>query len=410
MTIPGSILSFPTARLLMIFLFFLLNRQASSQEIIIEKSKYLHLIVNKFISFPLKTGNLPDEEGFEILSYRSGLSEEDDYFQLNGHNEGGRSGYHLNSILKLRMAGGHYLLDGINNDIDITCNGMNDSIVPQIAALKKGLVMDDLAFIRSEVPDMTNSMWQRNMLFIKGTGLIVIDRTTSRKTSEFEIECSWTLPKDHMDISFDPEAVKTGGGTVISFANQGRFQFERVNIIKQAFAVRLLKDDFYDIGNLIYHNSDSSILQNIKKTGKNHFLVSGRKSIFIGLGEGRIEGLEVNSAFFSVEPERIFSDGFEKLVIGNLVTIKSDTPVSLTWNTTNNKLIINSPAHGTLSYETDTEKYIIAFSPGNNVFEDIYATGMNEKITSIMGGLKNNLYHDPLPFFKKDLQKVDWLP
>ena len=367
-------------------------------------------IVNKFITFPLKAGNIPDGEGFEILSYRSGLSEKDDYFQLDGHNGSGRSSYHLNSILKLRMSGGNYLLDGINNDLDITCQGMADSIVPQAAALKKSLALEDLAYIRTEVPDMTNSVWQRNILYLKETGFIVIDRTTARKTSEFEIECSWTLPKDSKEISYDPASIKTGDGTVISYATQGKIKIDRGNVVKETFPVRLLKDDFYNIGNLIYHRSDpSSAAQTIKKTGKNQFLVSGNKMILLGLDYFNAGGLEISAEFSSVSPDRIFTSGFRELVIKDIVTIKSDVPVSLSWSMTENKLWIISSHTGTLSYESDSEKYFISFSPGSNVYKDIRAAGMTERITAILDKMKSNIYEDPLPFSRIGSQKIDWV-
>ena len=376
-----------------IFFVFLFNI-TSGQEIIIEK---------------LKDRLLPGE-GFEKLSYRSGLSEKDDYFQLDGHNGGGRSGYHLNSILKLRMSGGNNLLDGINNDIDITCNGLADSIVPQAAALKRSLAWDDMAYVKTEVPDMTRSVWQRNILYLKETGLIVIDKTTARETSEFEIESSWTIPKNHKGISFDPSSVNTDDGTVISYAAQGKIKLDLGNVVKEVFPVRLLKGDSYNIGNLIYHESDSSLSQNIRKTGKNHFLVSGRKMILTGLDNFRSDDLEVSAGFFSIDSERIFTDEFQNLVISDIVTVKSDVPVSLSWSLNDNSLLISSSDAGTLSYESDSEKYFISFSPGNNVYKDIKIAGMTEKLTAILGELKNRIYHDPLPFSKIAKQKTGWNP
>ena len=367
-------------------------------------------IANKFISFPLQVKDIPSGEGFEILSFRSGLTEKDDYFQLDGHNGGGRSAYHLNSILKLRMAGGKYLLDGINNDIDITCNGMTDSIVPLAAALKRQLAFNNMAYIRTEVPGMTNSVWQRNMLYLKETGLIVIDRTTARETSEFDIECSWTLPGNQKDISFTPDLIKTSGGTVISFAGQGKIMIDRGNVAKEIFTVRLLKGDSFDIGNLIYYTAASPPLT-IKKTGKNNFMVTGKGNTLICVDEFHGDELKVSAQFSAIGPEQIFLSDMRELNVKGAVTVKSDVPVSLLWNLADNKIEISSEQKGTLSYESASEKLILSFSPGITVYDNLKLNLLtNERIIAILGKLKNKVYTDPLPVAKISLEKITWNP
>ena len=263
-------------------------------------------IVNAILLFPLKYPSIPSDEGFEILSYRSGLSHLDDFFLIDGHNGGGRSSYHVNCIRKLRMFGGKELLSGINNDIDITCNGMADSIVARAAALKEEISFKDITYLKTEVPDMTNSIWQRNILYLKETGFIVLDKIQALKKSEFDILCSWTFPDNQKEISDNSQFIYTKSGTVISFTDQCKIIKERGNVVQESLLLPLNENDYHILGNLIYYDQNPDTPSKVlKKTDKNNFLVEGNERGLICTGDFNSDRFSFSSKFGFIDEEKI---------------------------------------------------------------------------------------------------------
>ena len=63
------------------------------------------------------------------------------------------------------MFNGQYILNGYNNDVDVWYNGASDLKVARSANLKEALTIDGMAYVKTEVPDMSFSTWQRHSLF-----------------------------------------------------------------------------------------------------------------------------------------------------------------------------------------------------------------------------------------------------
>lgn len=273
-------------------------------------------------------GNILLDEGFQILSYRSGLTDKDDLFLVDGFFGLGRNPYHLNTLRNLRMFNGRGILNGPLNDIDVWSNGISDTEVALSAALKGAITSHDIAFVKIEVPDMPASAWQRYLFYIKDKAFIVTDRIIPQITDTFNIVCSWEP---------EQEIVETlNSGSTVRFPN-GVYLSSAVLPIQKADG-KILREEFYgalEVGKPFTFANLFSIdnpLLSIKKINTESFLISGHEPGYVCAGNYSSDTLSITADFAYIDKEQILLAGAHELIIEKEVVFQSDQPVTCYFN------------------------------------------------------------------------------
>ena len=192
---------------------------------------------------------VPRNECFQILSYRSGLSDKDDFFLVDGFFGSGRNPYHLNTIRNLRMFNGRGILRGPLNDIDVWFNGMSDKNVALSAGLKSSITAPNIAFMKTEVPNMSFSTWQRYFLYIKEKAFLVVDRIVSHESGTFNIISTWQPEHKILNTRGRSRSVRFRNGIQLSSST---FAIEEQDgkILREEFYGSLQKKESLSFANL----------------------------------------------------------------------------------------------------------------------------------------------------------------
>lgn len=138
----------------------------------------------------LAGADFPAEEGYQFLSYRTGLGPDDGYFLLDGNDACGRNPHHISALKSLRMTN-RTICDGYENMVTVLRNGMSENRVARAARLEGSVALDGLAWVRSTVPNEAFSSWQRDILWVDDSYVLVADTVTARESGEFEVACRW---------------------------------------------------------------------------------------------------------------------------------------------------------------------------------------------------------------------------
>ncbi len=137
---------------------------------------------------------IPYEQAFRFLSYRTGVTEKDDYLMIDGFNEGVVNPYHCFAIYKLRI-NDKILLHGYLNEFILRHGGLTEHSIPIASALKVQNVFGDVAHIEAEVPNFSFGSWLRRILHVARSWTLVIDEfVPNRNLDDLEMTTQWQLP------------------------------------------------------------------------------------------------------------------------------------------------------------------------------------------------------------------------
>lgn len=296
-------------------------------------------IVNQLTDFPLvqttwKNANqylseelqIEQNEGFQVASFRSGMTKYDNFMQLDGFFGYGRNEMHLNSIYWLRMFGdastsppapGIPILWGYENDVDILYNGLSQLHPPQCAALKTWHyeAPRNMLYLETEVPNMPESVWKRHILYMKDKAAIVIDQITADNPGEFDITCSWSLFKsifytDNLpDISTNRSILLSHAGTTdidIGSAEIDEFGNELREKVKQKTVVELSEGEKITIGNAFSKVGDNSFtIRHVKGQDNVFRLTDGDTHSLLVIGHFENDSFTVDADFAYYTAEMI---------------------------------------------------------------------------------------------------------
>ncbi|MCF6286931.1 MAG: hypothetical protein L3K26_17345, partial [Candidatus Hydrogenedentes bacterium] len=138
-----------------------------------------------------RKSGLPLAESFQFASYRTAPDASGDFILLDGFNGASRNPYHTFALLELRQDG-ETILEGYMNQLRTRADGLTEPKIAMDAALRKHMVLGDVAIAVGEVPDMPYASWKRTIISRKGKYTLIADAVTPRiDTDNFEIELSW---------------------------------------------------------------------------------------------------------------------------------------------------------------------------------------------------------------------------
>ena len=328
-------------------------------------------LANRVIIYPLaKTDwektkrEIPLEDGFQLLSYRSGLRQADDYFLIDGFFGTGTNPYHIGAIKLLRMFHGRTILIGYANDLDILCDGMADPDVGRSVALRKYMGLEDMAYLEMDVPNMVFSDWKRHFVYLKDYGAIVIDTITSKKHGTFDMTCSWEL-SGKIAARFEPSrSVLTANGTRLASAGI-LIQPSDGNIVQEKFTGYLKEGEALAFANILVNDRDR---KSIEKMADKAYLITGTERAFVSAGDYVSDDLNIKAEFAFLDKERILLIGAEELVLKGRVIFQSDRPVACLWRLKEQKLDVQARQSCNLTLATDSPVNFSGLTEGEHTY------------------------------------------
>ena len=266
-------------------------------------------------------------EGFQLLSYRGGLEESDDYFLLDGFEGLGRHPYQLNTLLSLRMFGGKEILSGYANDLAVWFNGMTGPHVARSAALKGHLADDGFAYVHTEVPDMPGSRWGRRLLYLKGFGTVVLDRILPLESGRFDVASYWQMAGAIKDRAPSRRIMAANGVGVVS-ADMKLEPLESGNVLRGKLSRQLRKDEPLTVAALFFNQASPKTISPLRQGG---YLITGTGSALVGDTPFRSAKLSYQADFAYLDRDRVLLAGARELVINGRRVLKSDAPLTVHW-------------------------------------------------------------------------------
>ena len=319
-------------------------------------------LVREIAVFPLggadrsKARNTPaGEEPFQILSYRSGLSKSDDYLLMDGFNGPGAHPYQLNTILKLRMFGGKSVLDGYGNDLFVWRNGTAGDPVPRAALLRDRFAGGGVAYLASEVPDISASRWQRHVLYL-GDKAIVVDRIEARAEGDFDVSCFWELGGTLRSAGKPSRIAFSGQGVRIS-GSHGTLERVSDRELVQRHAAKLKKGEALSFANMFNRDSDFPL---IGALGDGVYRVDGSEPALLIAGPATYSPASFKGEMLFLDRHRLFLSRATELVVDGVAVFGSDAPLTLCWDFEKRRILMGAPASGELHLTLNGRKVTVA--------------------------------------------------
>ncbi|MBN1669451.1 MAG: PQQ-binding-like beta-propeller repeat protein [Kiritimatiellae bacterium] len=295
--------------------------------------------------FPLAQGDwykggraIPKEEGFQVLSYRAGLGPKDDFFQIDGYHGRARNPYHVNPVYLLRMDG-QTLLSGYSNQLHVRRNGMVETEVAMAAALKRTVALGATAYVKTQVPNMPFSSWDRHVLYAGGHYTCVLDRLTARESGRFEVDCGWRLQGEPDAGRREPRRVRTREGAVLCCAQPVRLG----EYGHASWSGDLQAGQAFALNTLVYAEGASKRSLMLEPLGECANLVTGTHRAFVGAGPYASSGFAVEAAAAHVAPDVIFLADALRLTCAGRPVVQCDKPVSIAWDLRTGRLEAEAP-------------------------------------------------------------------
>jgi hypothetical protein len=300
-------------------------------------------LVGKVSVFPLAKSYweqigkvIPADQGFQILSYRSGLTEKDDYLLLDGFSGMGRNPYHLNTISHLRMFGGKAILDGYGNDVDVLSDGAVSGSVPRAAALVDSFAANDSAYVHSLVPDMNSSVWHRRVFYRKDKACLVLDKLIPAKSGEFDMTCTWRLGGVVEKTVAGHRQMDTGNGIHLASADHD-LDFVDAHAVSESVSESGEQGEPVFFANIF---SSVSSPRNIEKIDTGIYHVTGSSPAITGIGDFVLDNMTVRADFIYLDKDVLFLAGGKEFILSGKRIFSSDRPVELSVDLVTNELVV----------------------------------------------------------------------
>lgn len=324
----------------------------------------------------------PFSESFQLLSYRTGLAKNDDYFLVDGFEGLGRNPYHVNTLLKLRMFNGKNILDGYENGLNIWFNGMSSPSVAKAAAIKNHLSSGNMAYVATEVPSISSMKWERHLLHMKNRGALVIDKLIALKEGAFDIISSWRFGSNLRAYPKPSFSMETANGVKFSSSDLPYRKIE--NNMAQGKTIRIMqKDEDFTIANM-FSVSEKPLFISDSKEGV-YIINEGSNTDIAVAGNHSSELMTIKAKFAYFDYNTILVVEGTELTLQNEVVFKSDKPATFLWELTQGKLTITptQDLHFNLSKEGGRE---IRANQGDHILKQIKPKPL--VVTKIVGTLK----------------------
>ena len=355
--------------------------------------------------------SIPLEEGFQVLSYRSGLTDKDDFLQIDGFYGRGRNPYHVNPIYLLRM-GGRLLLSGYGNQLHVRRNGMVERKVAMAAALKRAVALNGMAYIHTQVPDMPFSCWDRRVLYLGGDYTFVFDEVKAKEAGTFELTLGWDLMGGVRTKEGAPRRIETSSGIVVCSAQATRLT-SRGRLARQHWTGDLKGGQTIGLSSLVcVRDPEAKQARRIDSIGKRASLVRGDKLAFVGAGHFESDVLAVDAEMACITSDRIVLVNGLALACNGRPIARCEKPVSLVWRMDTGELCLEAKEACRLALAAaDGEKKPIDVQPGQYRLEKITPeAGLTDAIAASLDALSAKVGDQAAPAAETPTPKATWKP
>jgi len=289
----------------------------------------------------------PPGSSYKLLTFRSGLTGTDDFFQLDGYFGGGRTAYHVNTLRKLRMFGGAQLLAGYNNDVDIWFEGASSLKVARSASLHTALAAPGAAYVKTEIPDLCHARWQRHMAYTAEKGCAFIDIVSARTNGPYTVRCSWTFHRDAKTESPQPNTVRIDGKAVLQCGDKLAFR-TGAGSANETRDIVLQAEQSTSIGNHIGPASHNTGF--LWKIDRQAYVKKGPESVFFAAGDLRSAALTLKGDFVYLDAGMLILGQATTLRLGATPILDSDSPVSVIWSLREGRLTVQAVRHAGIKF------------------------------------------------------------
>lgn len=298
-------------------------------------------------------------QGFNFLSYRTGLGPDDGFLLLDGFNGLSRNPHHNAALTYLRSAGVE-LLNGYGNQIHITRDGLAENYVARAARLDNAFADDGLAAVSVTVPDASYANWRRDILWIDDRLTLVADTVTAREGGNFELNCQWEPPRPMRPARPDGRWAQGEGerpATVVAAQAvratglPGPLQSSGSTIsrvmddymIEQTLAAPLARGESLTLVNAVYaDDSAGTFAYKLDPLAPNAVLLHGRMRGVYAIGPYRSEGLSVDAEAAFLGADHLMLDRARSFALDGQTVLAAIEPLSLTWNLRTGALTVQS--------------------------------------------------------------------
>lgn len=140
----------------------------------------------------------PVEQGFEKISFRQGFDPLQAYLLLDGIGTGGHRHFDGNSLVRYTDRGREWFADGdyikalpkFHTSLLAFRDGQSSGL-PPYCALEARADLPTAAMARSTLRDYGGADWARNVVWLKGTGFVVIDSVRARAAGDYSLRTVW---------------------------------------------------------------------------------------------------------------------------------------------------------------------------------------------------------------------------
>jgi len=274
---------------------------------------------------------VPRDEAFQVLAYRSGLRETDDYLLFDGFYGQGRHAYQLNTLLMLRMFGGRKILSGYGNDVSVTVDGEMAGYIPRVAALKEKLAASGMAYIHGGVPDMGASTWNRHVLYHEDRGVIVIDAITAERPGLFDITLSWQTGspiKEQKEQASGLKQLVTANGAALVNA-EAALERATDTLAQTTVSRKLQQGEEVSLATLFHETGRP---ETVEARAGGGYWIGGKSPALVGTSRLSAQGLTAQADFAYVDRETIVLGKATELSVQGVQFLKSPVPVGVIWS------------------------------------------------------------------------------
>ncbi len=142
--------------------------------------------------------NVPLEVAFDKLTLREGFEEEDLYLLLDGTSTFAHGHEDGNSIERLTWKGRMWLAETDyiwkrprhHSSVVSICDGESLEM-PSLVGVKWAEDFGEAAFTRTVVPDYNGVDWTRDIFWVKGKYLLVVDSLKLLRDADYDLRCLW---------------------------------------------------------------------------------------------------------------------------------------------------------------------------------------------------------------------------
>jgi len=294
----------------------------------------------------------PLEQAFHFLSYRTGLEREDDYFMIDGFFGRGRNPYHVNPIYILRLKG-RYVLKGFESQISVRRQGMVEPRVAYGAALKKSVALGGLAYVKTNVPDMPFSSWDRHLLYLPDGFVVVMDEVTARESGDFEITWRWAFLGSRKKFIPEKRAATSSMRGYICCDKPLPYMVEGRKLVRQKAEGYVEKGKSKTLMTLLSTTDVAGKVGckagfELEPIGRNACRIVGAANAVVSFGKLDSNAVQTDAEMTYLSPQWMFVVGGRRVAVSGKALIQSDQSVDLCWSLKDGKVEVAVAADASL--------------------------------------------------------------